>query len=76
GFLARPDWLEAALTRVLRRLGTALPKADPDHEEPLLAELLARYREHRSYDLYDTPLAGAPGAPGAERAAREEREDR
>ncbi|MEU1231239.1 acyl-CoA dehydrogenase [Streptomyces sp. NPDC005828] len=76
GFLARPEWLEAALTRVLRRLGTALPKATPDHEEPLLAEVLARYREHRSYDLYDTPLAGAPGAPGAEREAREEREDR
>ncbi|MGW4160624.1 acyl-CoA dehydrogenase family protein [Streptomyces sp. NPDC004788] len=76
GFLARPEWLEAALARVLRRLGTGLPKATSDHEEPLLAELLARYREHRSYDLYDTPLAGAPGAPGAERAAREEREDR
>ncbi|MFC9931192.1 acyl-CoA dehydrogenase [Streptomyces sp. NPDC127190] len=76
GFLARPEWLETALARVLRRLGTTLPKSTPDHEEPLLAEVLARYREHRSYDLYDTPLAGAPGASGAEREGREEREDR
>ncbi|MFE9414129.1 acyl-CoA dehydrogenase family protein [Streptomyces griseofuscus] len=76
GFLARPDWLEAALIRVLRRLGTALPKIPPDHDEPLLAEVLARYREHRSFDLYDTPLAGAPGTHRARREGQEGREGR
>lgn len=69
GFLADPAWLEAALARLLRRLGAPVPRTAADHEEPLLAEVLARFRQHRSYDLYDTPLAG--GAPtDAERRDR------
>lgn len=58
GFLAGTGWIAAALTRLLRRLGTATPKSAADHDGPLLAEVLRRYRGRRSYDLYDTPLAG------------------
>ncbi|MEV7601802.1 acyl-CoA dehydrogenase [Kitasatospora sp. NPDC089797] len=58
GFLAGPGWAVAALTRLLRRLGTPTPKPAADHGDALLAEVLARFHRHRSYDLYDTPLAG------------------
>ena len=60
GFLTDPAWAEAALLRIVRRLGGALVKLPPDCEERLLGEVVARYREARSYDLYDTQLAGPP----------------
>ncbi|MDH6129091.1 acyl-CoA dehydrogenase [Kitasatospora sp. GP82] len=67
GFLADPHWLVVALTRLLRRLSAPVPKLPADHEELLLAEVLARFGQHRSYDLYDTPLAGGTPAYGEER---------
>ncbi|GAB2721733.1 acyl-CoA dehydrogenase [Kitasatospora kifunensis] len=64
GFLADPGWAVAALTRLLHRLGTPTPKSAVDRGETLLAEVLARFRRHRSYDLYDTPLAGGMSTQG------------
>ncbi|OEV17181.1 hypothetical protein AN220_28660, partial [Streptomyces nanshensis] len=58
GFLAGPGWLTAALARLVRRLGRPLPELPSEVEGHLLDEVLARYHEGRSYDLYDTPLAG------------------
>ncbi|WP_327391973.1 acyl-CoA dehydrogenase [Streptomyces sp. NBC_01186] len=58
GFLADPCWLAVALTRLGKRLGRPLPKLPEGWEEKLLDEVLARYHEARSYDLYDTPIAG------------------
>ncbi|MEU3191057.1 acyl-CoA dehydrogenase family protein [Streptomyces sp. NPDC006992] len=58
GFLADPGWLTAALARLVKRLGRPLPELPPEGEGHLLDEVLARYHEGRSYDLYDTPLAG------------------
>ena len=58
GFLADPCWLAVALVRLGKRLGRPLPKLPPGWEETLLDEVLARYHEARSYDLYDTPIAG------------------
>ncbi|WP_326700510.1 acyl-CoA dehydrogenase family protein [Streptomyces sp. NBC_01754] len=57
-FLADASWLAAALHRLGRRLGhqpADLPEgvADRIHEE-----VLRRFHEKRSYDLYNTPLAG------------------
>ncbi|NUK52894.1 acyl-CoA dehydrogenase [Streptomyces lunaelactis] len=57
-FLASPAWLAAALTRLVKRLGHPLPKLPDGWENQLLNEVLNRYHEARSYDLYDTPIAG------------------
>ncbi|MHA6763581.1 acyl-CoA dehydrogenase family protein [Streptacidiphilus sp. PAMC 29251] len=57
-FLADPRWLAAALTRVVRRLGRALPEEAAFDVDWMLQEVLERHRSVRSYDLYDTPLAG------------------
>jgi alkylation response protein AidB-like acyl-CoA dehydrogenase len=57
-FLASPAWLAAALTRLVKRLGHPLPKLPDGWEDQLLDEVLNRYHEGRSYDLYDTPIAG------------------
>ncbi|MFG2561762.1 acyl-CoA dehydrogenase family protein [Streptomyces sp. NPDC048496] len=56
GFLAGPDWAATALTRVAGRLDRAavrMPEAPADH---LLTELLHRFDDARSYDLYATAL--------------------
>ncbi|MEV6398584.1 acyl-CoA dehydrogenase [Streptomyces sp. NPDC051907] len=57
-FLASPAWLAAALTRLVKRLGHPLPKLPDGWQDQLLDEVLNRYHEARSYDLYDTPIAG------------------
>lgn len=57
-FLASPAWLAAALTRLLKRLGHPLPTLPDGWADQLLDEVLNRYHEARSYDLYDTPIAG------------------
>ncbi|WP_084701153.1 acyl-CoA dehydrogenase [Streptacidiphilus anmyonensis] len=57
-FLADPRWVVAALTRVCRHLGLPLPEEADEHSEWMLAEVLGRYHEGRSFDLYDTHLAG------------------
>ena len=53
-----PRWVVAALTRICRHLGLPLPEEADEHSEWMLAEVLGRYHEGRSFDLYDTPLAG------------------
>ncbi|MEU9008793.1 acyl-CoA dehydrogenase [Streptomyces sp. NPDC048479] len=57
-FLASPAWLAAALTRLVKRLGHPLPGLPDGWDDQLLHEVLNRYHEARSYDLYDTPIAG------------------
>lgn len=57
-FLEQPAWLAAALTRLAKRLGRPLPKLPDGWEDQILDEVLSRYHEARSYDLYDTPIAG------------------
>ncbi|MFD9223066.1 acyl-CoA dehydrogenase [Streptomyces sp. NPDC060064] len=57
-FLASPAWLAAALTRLVKRLGHPLPGLPDGWDDRLLHEVLNRYHEARSYDLYDTPIAG------------------
>ncbi|MCX4820510.1 acyl-CoA dehydrogenase [Streptomyces sp. NBC_01142] len=57
-FLASPAWLAAALTRLVKRLGHPLPGLPDGWADRLLDEVLNRYHEARSYDLYDTPIAG------------------
>jgi alkylation response protein AidB-like acyl-CoA dehydrogenase len=57
-FLDDPRWLTAALTRVVRRLGRTLPEGAELDVDWMLREVLERHRSARSYDLYDTPLAG------------------
>jgi hypothetical protein len=51
GFVQDPAWLTAALHRLLRRLGDATPTQAADVEDRLMAELLERYDERRSFDL-------------------------
>ncbi|MDR3080265.1 MAG: acyl-CoA dehydrogenase [Streptomyces sp.] len=57
-FLADPAWLAAALHRLGRRLGHQLPDLPATCETRLHDEVLRRFRDARSYDLYNTPLAG------------------
>jgi alkylation response protein AidB-like acyl-CoA dehydrogenase len=57
-FLADPAWAASALDRLVRRLGYQPTPLPPSCEERVHQELLRRFEERRSYDLYDTPLAG------------------
>ncbi|MGA6175082.1 acyl-CoA dehydrogenase [Streptomyces sp. NPDC012600] len=56
-FLADTAWPSAVLYRLGRRLGLALPDRPAAAEQRALAEVLARLRGRRSYDLYASPLA-------------------
>ncbi|MEU0991399.1 acyl-CoA dehydrogenase family protein [Streptomyces sp. NPDC005953] len=57
-FLADPAWAAAALHRLARRLGQRPADLPPACEGRVHEEVLRRFHERRSYDLYDTPLAG------------------
>jgi hypothetical protein len=57
-FLSDPAWAVLALTRIGRRLGVPVPELPENTTKAVLEEVLARYRDHRSFDLYDTQLAG------------------
>ncbi|MET7479253.1 acyl-CoA dehydrogenase [Streptomyces sp. NPDC005648] len=57
-FLADPAWLAAALHRLARRLGQPLPDLPETCETRLHDEVLSRFHDIRSYDLYNAPLAG------------------
>ncbi|MER6915972.1 acyl-CoA dehydrogenase family protein [Streptomyces sp. NPDC000594] len=57
-FLADPAWAAAALHRLARRLGQRPAGLPPSCEGRVHEEVLRRFHERRSYDLYDTPLAG------------------
>ena len=55
-FLADPSWAATALYRLARRLGQKLPDLPESCAERVHEEVLRRFQEHRSYDLYDSPL--------------------
>ena len=55
-FLADPSWAAEALRRLSRRLGHKPPDLPASCAERVHDEVLRRFREHRSYDLYDSPL--------------------
>ncbi|GAA2139639.1 acyl-CoA dehydrogenase [Kitasatospora kazusensis] len=57
-FLADPAWAAAALHRLARRLGHQPPPLPASCETRVHDEVIRRFRDSRSYDLYDTPLAG------------------
>ncbi len=57
-FLADAAWAAAALHRLARRLGQQPPDLPDGCESRVHEEVLRRFEEQRSYDLYDTPLAG------------------
>ncbi|MFG3255692.1 acyl-CoA dehydrogenase family protein [Streptomyces sp. NPDC048172] len=57
-FLADPAWLAAALHRLSRRLGHRPPDLPAEAEPRVHEEVLRRFQENASYDLYNTPLAG------------------
>ncbi|NUS17947.1 MAG: acyl-CoA dehydrogenase, partial [Streptomyces sp.] len=57
-FLADPAWAAAALDRLVRRLGRRPASAPAGCAGRVQEELLRRHAESRSFDLYDTPLAG------------------
>jgi alkylation response protein AidB-like acyl-CoA dehydrogenase len=60
-FLADPAWATVALTRLAARLGglpgTPPPPLPATTDARIADEVLRRYREARSYDLYDTQLS-------------------
>ena len=57
-FLADPSWAAEALHRLSRRLGHKPADLPAGCAERVHDEVLRRFREHRSYDLYDSLLAG------------------
>ena len=57
-FLADPSWAAEALQRLSRRLGHKSADLPSGCAERVHDEVLRRFREHRSYDLYDSELAG------------------
>lgn len=57
-FLADPAWAAAALHRIARRLGTPAADLPAECTARIHQEVLARYGDRRSFDLYNTPLPG------------------
>ncbi|TDU87759.1 alkylation response protein AidB-like acyl-CoA dehydrogenase [Kribbella voronezhensis] len=51
GFLQDPTWLTSALHRLLRRLGEPALNQPVEVEERVMAELLDRHSERRTFDL-------------------------
>ncbi|MGW0737469.1 acyl-CoA dehydrogenase [Streptomyces sp. NPDC002851] len=60
-FLADPAWAAAALHRIARRLGVRGVELPAECGRRVHQEVLARFADHRGYDLYNTPLPGCPG---------------
>ncbi|GAA3368958.1 acyl-CoA dehydrogenase [Streptomyces sannanensis] len=56
GFLADPAWAATALTRVAGRLDRSAVRMPAAAADRLLAELLHRFDDARSYDLYATAI--------------------
>ncbi|WP_239516030.1 MULTISPECIES: acyl-CoA dehydrogenase [unclassified Streptomyces] len=57
-FLGDPSWAAAALHRVARRLGLRPGELPASCADRVHREVLARFGEGRSYDLYDAPVPG------------------
>ncbi|MGW0185489.1 acyl-CoA dehydrogenase family protein [Streptomyces sp. NPDC003362] len=56
GFLADPVWAAMALTRIARRLDKSVGRVPAAGLDRMLAELLHRFDDARSYDLYATAI--------------------
>lgn len=56
GFLGDPAWVAMALTRIAGRLDQSAARIQPLAEERLLTELIHRFDDARSYDLYATAI--------------------
>jgi alkylation response protein AidB-like acyl-CoA dehydrogenase len=56
GLLTDPAWAAMALTRVVGRLDKPAVRTPPLGEERMLVELLHRFDDARSYDLYATAI--------------------
>ncbi|KUO20101.1 hypothetical protein AQJ91_16060 [Streptomyces dysideae] len=56
GFLADPAWAATVLTRIAGRLDKSAVRSHPSGADRLLAELLHRFDDARSYDLYATAI--------------------
>ena len=56
GFLADPAWAAMALTRIACRLDKSAVRAPAAGLDRMLAELLHRFDDARSYDLYATAI--------------------
>ncbi|MFP3992326.1 acyl-CoA dehydrogenase [Streptomyces sp. E11-3] len=57
-FLADPSWAAAALHRLARALGARVPDLPRECEARIHHEVLARFGDRRSYDLYNSPVSG------------------
>ncbi|MFF3625582.1 acyl-CoA dehydrogenase [Streptomyces sp. NPDC002467] len=57
-FLADPAWAAVALHRIARRLGAPGTELPAECTARIHQEVLARFGDQRSYDLYNTPLPG------------------
>lgn len=57
-FLADPAWLAAVLHRLARRLGQQPPDLPASVDAWVHEEVLRRFDQRQSFDLYKTPLAG------------------
>lgn len=63
GFLAGPAWVTTALLRLAGRIGglpglRELPDIPEEFADRMANEALTRFDTPKSFDLYDTPLAG------------------
>ncbi|MER5632035.1 acyl-CoA dehydrogenase [Streptomyces nitrosporeus] len=56
-FLGTTAWITSLLYRLAGRLGLPLPDRPADCERLVLDEVMARFHNRRSYDLYSSPLA-------------------
>jgi hypothetical protein len=56
GLLADPGWAAMALARIVGRLDRTAVRAPQSGSEHLLTEVLDRFDDARSYDLYATPI--------------------
>jgi hypothetical protein len=57
-FLADPAWAAAALHRIAQRLGIPAVELPAECTARVHREVLARYGDRRSFDLYNTPIPG------------------
>ncbi|WP_240434815.1 acyl-CoA dehydrogenase [Streptomyces sp. YIM 130001] len=57
-FLGQPAWVLLALSRIGRRIGLPVPELPDGVAESVLSEVLLRFREGRSFDVYDERISG------------------
>ncbi len=58
GFLSEPAWITGALTRIVRRLGIAVPALPGADVRRIQQEASRRLVLRHGFDLYDSPLDG------------------